>query len=177
MRNRCVAILALLTVLLASFDCGCAAQKEPGRYHSKESESSIKLPDSWETREGVMGTAVIALSPREGATDEFRENVNVVVEELPSGMALEGYIEASLSNMRKLATDYNQVEDGRTTIDGVDASRLVYTHRMGQLDLQCLLYIIVKGRRGYNVTCSALQDTFETHRGRFEEIVATFRFE
>lgn len=155
---------------------GCAP-KEPDRYYNKDEGFSIKLPNEWEKKEGFMGTTIVTWSPQESSADQFRENVNVAVEELPKALSLEEYFQLSLANLSKLMTDFQEHEKGQLSIDNNDAKWLIYSHRMGTVKLKVLVYMLVKGRRGYAIVCSAAPEQFLKYRDKFEEIVQSFKFE
>ena len=157
--------------------CGRKAPPEPRRYCSREKGFSLKLPENWERKEGLMGTTIVALSPKEGPGDGFRENINVYVEDLPKAISVEEYAEITLANMRKIMTDLAEEDKGAVETGGASCYRLVYAHRMGQLDIKVLQYLAVKGRRGYAITCSAAPDSFLDYSDAFEDVVASFRFE
>ena len=53
---------------------------------------SIKYQRDWVKQEGVMGTVVAFLSPKEGTSDIFQENLNIMVQDLSkSPMTLSEY--------------------------------------------------------------------------------------
>ncbi len=155
---------------------GCDS-KEPGRYYNDKENFSIVFPESWERQEGVMGTAVMALSQKEDPTDQFRENVNVVAEPLPRSMAVQEYYQLSASNMSRMMTDFQQVEQGELSLDEKDARWMVSTYRMGTINLKAMAYFLVKERRGFVITCSAAPDQFARYRKTFEQIAESFRLE
>ncbi|MGB2754571.1 MAG: hypothetical protein WBD75_10330 [Phycisphaerae bacterium] len=177
-RIRFVGLAVLGLAFLSASLAGCSSQPpEPGRYYKKAEGFSIRFPAEWEQKENVMGSVVIALSPAEGADDAFRENVNVVVEALPSPMTLDEYFNLSMANLRKLLTEARQPEIADARIGGEAAKQVVYQTTMGQIRVKSMLYVAVKGQRGYAVTCSATPDSFDAYKARFEEIAGTFRFE
>jgi len=137
---------------------------------------SLACPQEWETR-AVMAAAIVLLSPQEGPADTFRENVNVVIEKLPAKMSLNDYQRGSMNTLRRILTDFKIHEQSAVTIGGAEARRLVYSHRMGMVKIKVLVDILVRERRGYSITCSAAPEQFDEFRGRFEEIVQSFRFE
>jgi len=177
-RKRFVGLSVLGLAFLSASLAGCSSgEPEPGRYYKKAEGFSIRFPAEWEQKENVMGTVVIALSPAEGADDPFRENVNVVVEALPSPMTLDEYFNLSRVNLGKLLTEARQPEIADARIGGEAAKRVVYQTTMGQIGVKGMLYVAVKGNRGYALTCSATPDSFDAYKARFEKIAGTFRFE
>jgi len=177
-RIRFVGLAVLGLAFLSASLAGCSSQPpEPGRYYKKQDGFSIRFPAEWEQKENVMGAAVIALSPAEGADDTFRENVNVVVEALPTPMDLERYFDPSMAILKNPLSAGQEPEVSDVALGGEAAKRVVYRMTMGQVAVKSLLYVAVKGRRGYAITCSATPDSFDAYQARFEEIAGTFRFE
>ena len=177
-RKRFVGLSVLGLAFLSASLAGCSSgESEPGRYYKKADGFSIRFPAEWEQKENVMGTVVIALSPAEGEADAFRENVNVVVETLPTPMDLGKYLELSMANLKKLLAVGQAPEVSEATLGGEKAKRVVYQMTMGQISVKSTLYVAVMGRRGYAITCSATPDSFDAYQEPFEKIVETFRFE
>ena len=52
---------------------------------------TIAFPHKWDVPPSGSATGMVALSPQEGAADLFRENVIVVVDDLPEGATLDVY--------------------------------------------------------------------------------------
>ncbi len=169
-------LLSVVLVVVLGVVAGCGTHREPGRYYGDDG-FSICFPEAWEQKEGFMGTTVMATSPMETATDEFRENVNVVLESVPRGTALPDYFSLSLGNMRKMMTDFEKHEEGEATLDGQPAKWMVYSFRMGEVNLKTLVYFTVRGKRAYVITATASPETFDQYRPKFEEIIETWRFE
>ena len=177
-RKRFIALAVLGLAFLAASRAGCSGNSpEPGRNYKKQDGFSIRFPAEWEQKENVMGSVVMALSPAEGEADAFRENVNVMVEALPSKMDLEKYLELSMANLKKLLSAGQEPEVSDTTLGGEKAKRVVCQMTMGQINVKSTVYVAVKGTRGYSLTCSATPDSFDAYKARFEEIAGTFRFE
>jgi len=153
------------------------AAEEPNRYTNKDKGFSITFPADWERKEGQMGTIVLALSPQEGPADQFRENVNVTIEDLPKTLSSDEYVEACLGTLRKVLTDLQEHENSAMNVADAPAKRLIFSHRMDAVKVKAMQCVLVKGTRGYVITCSAAPDQFDTYRPKFDEIVQSFRFE
>jgi len=135
------------------------------------------LPEDWEMKEGLMGTAVISLSPQENSGDQFRENLNVSYEDLPGDMSAEEYFKLSEPAMTKMLTAFQQYENGRVSINEADAKWIIYGHSMGNLNLKVLTYFLVNNGRGYVITCSSTPEQFSNFKKKFQKIADTFQFE
>jgi hypothetical protein len=171
-----VVAVAGLGMALALAGCSGARGKPatPGQYTNQKDRFSIVSPPGWETKEAIMGVAVAFLEPYLGPSDDFRENLNVFVEKLPPSMDLDGYNNVSNANVEKLLTDFQRVQSDPVKLNGQDARRMVYRHRLGVFDLQVLSYLLVKDGRGYAITCSAKADAYKDHEPIFEQACQTF---
>ncbi len=168
----------IFSVFLLMFFGGYVSKTlaESSRYYNKEERFSISFPIDWEKLEGFMGNVVIGRSPLEGPTDRFRENVSVAVDNLSPGVTLEQNFQAGITQLTTL-TDYKEYERGQATIDNTEARWLVYSNRKGQVTVKVLVYSLVKGNRGYAISCNAAPEAFNRYRGQFEEIAKSFQFE
>jgi serine/threonine-protein kinase len=173
------AILATAMVLVSALGLclgGCSSKPtKPGQYTNTKDGFSITAPASWEKAEGKMGMTVVFVEPLAGASDTFRENVNVVVEKLPAGMGLDGYVKACNEALAKMMTNFKEVSSARVKLGENDAQRNVYQHKMGVYDLKVLGYFVVHGGRAYILTCTATVDEYDNHEPAFEDICKTFQ--
>ncbi len=167
MSRKSVMVLAAVVAVVAVI--GASA------YFLLRKDYTLTCPDSWEKKTDYMGTDVIYLSPLEDSNDEFRENVNVIVEKLPSNMGLNQYVDISLKNAGKMLTDYRNLENSAVQLNGLDAQRIVSIYRMGDMRICALSYVIVKGRKAYTITCTALDSTYEKYKQQFEDICGTMK--
>jgi hypothetical protein len=135
---------------------------------------TISFPIGWEQR--VLATGPIALSQPQFPGDTFRENVNVVHEQLPSMMNSMQYAMASLPAMTTQLQAFAIIEQGQV-IPGNPTSGyyIVYQHTMNQR-LQAIAYFQTGVTRGYVVTCTALPHTFEQFRAIFAQVAMTFMY-
>ncbi len=146
----------------------------PGHFASAEKGFSIDFPKDWQKTEGFMGATVVALRPGSGSSDEYRENINVLVEKLSGHWALKEYFDANLESMRKLLTDFKAEEKAAAVVHGVPAERIVYSHRMGTYRLKALVYMMFKNQRGYVITCTSTSDRFAEWEKIFQGTANTF---
>jgi len=160
-------------------------QKKPSlswnKYDSPADGFSIEFPPDWDRREGLVGSVVAAMSPQEGPGDDFRENVNIIVTtKLPGWMGLKEFDDLNMKRMSQTLPGFTVIESGDVTLNGTPAKWHLYSARSpraGEGDNHVLIYMMVKDRRGYVVTCFAKKDTMPRYRRTFERIVSTFRME
>ena len=69
-------------------------------YKNKAHSFSIKYPATWALEENTNGTAVIFYSPQENDLDYFKENVNVVVQDISGNpMNIKDYSKLAVEQM------------------------------------------------------------------------------
>ena len=170
--------ILIMSSLLLMASCDKASDKKTMSGEPfKGTNYSIKFPSNWERKDGFMGCDLMALSPAEGANDNFRENANITLENLPSRISLEKYAELSRENMKKLLSDFEIIEETEANLNGHTFKRFVSTYRMGEIDIKAVLYLTTKDKAGYNITFSASPETYDSYIDEFESIAKTFRFE
>ncbi len=87
-------------------------------------EVELTFPSNWQVTENYSDLVLLmGISPREGANDEFLENVNVAREDA-KGYTLQNYYEANLNAM-KTFSNYQLVSTVDTTINGFDSKKII----------------------------------------------------
>src|SRR5688500_7329913 len=120
-------IKVLLFSLVISFNSlGQTAQKnaEPGIEDSwksiEENGYSIQYPDSWDVdKSGAMGMSFMILSKQTTPQDQFRENVNLIIQDLTGqNINLEKFVELSQDQIKVMFVNLNILENKRMNSGG-----------------------------------------------------------
>jgi hypothetical protein len=144
-------------------------------FEGEKGNYTIEFPENWDVKKDFMGTDVIALSPQEDSSDMFRENVNIISTELDQPMSKEEYFDLNEKSLEQLLKDFKLADKQMTKVDGVDALKLVYTHRMGDVDAKVLQYLFVNDGKAYVITLTASPEEFDSYMSEFESIVNSFK--
>lgn len=134
---------------------------------------SIALPAGWEKKEGYQEASLVGLSPLSGSGDTFRENLNLIVVDLPQPMALATYFDLNITGIKSGLKDYTEYAKGPAVLGGKEARYVVYGHAMRDVTLKVLQYYVVHGNRGYVLTYTAPLAEFDAYRLLFEQNAAT----
>lgn len=142
---------------------------------TKSERYSITYPPTWSLKPKFMGTDTMALSVLEGEGDLFKENINVVVERIRIG-SRKAYSEANLKTMKNQMKGFKIISISEIKLQsGIQATNLVYLHRMsGAASKNRAVFIYEKGV-GYVITASAIESTFNRYNLDFEKVVQSFR--
>jgi hypothetical protein len=92
----------------------------------------IRYPKDWTVqklmdRSGSVTTVALFLSPFDNEQDTSRENINAVVEEMPSPLSMAQYTDLAIGHERALFDDYALLASQDLLVAGLPAHRIAYT--------------------------------------------------
>jgi len=150
--------------------------EEFASYSDSKYGFTLQYPKDWEKQAGAMGSAVLILSPREGDSDTFRENVNVLVQTLPDKMTLDQYTKLSLDQAPKLISRFDLLDQGPTQLAGRPARRVHYRGEQGVFRLEWEQVWSVLEGQAFVLTYTAERARYGTYLRTAEAMFASFRF-
>lgn len=144
--------------------------------HYDREKYAIRFPVDWELdTSGTMGTEFLLFSPVEDEQDRFRENVNLLVEDLyGQAIDLERYVYLSERQIMALATNVRMFESQTIKKGDSEYHHFIYSMRMGILDLKIEQYCFVRDGAAYVLTFTAETDRFDTFRPVGRSILDSF---
>jgi hypothetical protein len=180
MKSTIQIVSALLFFTL--FACG-----QQNDQHTTESDAhwkrysdancEIQYPEEWEVNTaGQMGTSFILLSPLEPENDQFRENVNLLIQDLQGQqLDLDTYVKLSENQVKTLITDGEILESERQKNSNGMHHKLVYNGKQGQLDLRFEQLFWVIDDKAYILTFTSEKEKFAMYRSMSEKIMNSFK--
>lgn len=130
----------------------------------------------WEEKRHQLRSDRMWLSPLEGSSDTFRENLNVTVEDIPAGMMIDEYVRKGMKDLNEMGfsitADYEP-----TRINGCEARVAHIKRKIGDVELAVDSYVVLDGHHAYVISCMATAETYEEYRTKFEEMIETFSIE
>ncbi len=163
----------LLTLSIAT---GLAAQS--GWKDIQKENYKMSYPASYSLDEsGSMGTKFILFSAAEpGKAEDFRENVNLIVQEVgPSEMDLQAIIQSTESSIEKLLSNSKIISSQVKYNHNGEYYELVYTGDMGKLQLQWMQCLYYKNGKLHIVTFTAEANTIANFEEEARKILGTFK--
>lgn len=163
--------LILLTVLLT-------AHISDGQLNQTLSNAqySIQYPDEWSLdQSGQMGMSFGIFSPQKSSNDLFRENINLIEQDLSGyNMDLDQYMELNLSQLKSMIANYELISNRRIAGSN-EYHQLIYNGSQGQFNLTFEQFFWVIGTRAYVLTFTSEQSEFENYRQTAEAILGSFK--
>ncbi len=131
----------------------------------------ITYPSSWELNESAGAASFILLSSQENGNDIFRENVNLVEQDLTGmNLNLEKYTEISLSQVKQLIQNSKLVSSN--TVD--NHQEVIYEGDQANYRLKFLQYYWVIGNKAYVLTFTAQTTNFDKYLETGKRIMNSF---
>lgn len=142
-----------------------------------ESDYSIQYPIDWELNQsGQMGTSFILFSPVSSNQDQFRENVNLLIQDLTEhNLDLDEYVKISEGQIKTLITDGEIIESKRITDSDLNHQKVIYTGKQGIYQLKFEQYYWVVGNKAYILTLTCEENQFNNYQEIGEKILKSFK--
>ncbi|NDC41057.1 MAG: hypothetical protein EBZ77_05830 [Chitinophagia bacterium] len=136
----------------------------------------ISYPPDWELDEsGKYGTKFYIFSPLRGETDEFRENIGLVTEDLGNNKVdLAEYIDISKKNLPKFITNATIQSCVRLVAHGQPYYRLVYIGDQGNYHLKFDAIIYLRHQTAYVVTFVAEKAEYARYKTTVDKMMESF---
>ncbi len=145
------------------------------KYNNKEYKFTLLIPSSWEEEEGVDKTAVIAMSPLRGKADRYRENVTVVVNELPEEVPLVNLFEMNKDEFQKSLAGIYDTDEGDVFAGMIPGRWYSFNSKVREINLKVISAIWVKGKKVYVVTCIGQLEEYPRYQRAFDKALHSLR--
>jgi len=139
---------------------------------------SIQYPADWElSQSGQMGTTFILFSPLSSTQDKFKDNVNLLIQDLSGHkLDLNKYAEISEGQVRTMITNLTLIESKRIKNGSEEFHRMIYTGDQGMFHLKFEQLYWVKNEKAYVLTLTCEEATFSDFKDVGETILSSFIF-
>ena len=134
----------------------------------------IGYPDDWsqQNRDDFFATGVVFFSPLEDDSDQFKERVSILVEDLGE-ISLEQYTEESLAEIKRLS-DPNVGEAQTITIGQESGRKIVYEGSENGSAVRRMQAWSIKDKQAYILTYTAKPESYETYLPTVERMIESF---
>jgi hypothetical protein len=142
-----------------------------------EKEYSISYPADWSLdQSGTMGMSFALLSPLEDNEDTFRENVNLMMQDISHHkLDLNTYTNLSIEQIGTYITDSKILSSERMKKDGLEYQQIIYTGKQGLFYLTFeQRYWVVNGK-AYVLTLTTEEDKFEAFKATGSKVLDSFQ--
>jgi hypothetical protein len=138
---------------------------------------TIQYPSTWELNQSEqMGTSFILFSPLESEKDQFKENVNLLIQDLAGyHVDLNEYTEITEGQIKTMVTNANLSESVRVKNDKGEYHKLIYSGDQGVFHLTYEQYYWVMNDKAFILTFTSEQNKFVQMADTGEKILNSFK--
>jgi hypothetical protein len=160
--------------------CFCAllaiAQKQPVATLEKQL-FKVQYPNKWTIDTSkTMGTEFFIFSPRENSNDQFRENVNLIIQDLSGqNIDLDKYADISKQQINAMANNPKIHESKKVKKGKSEFYKMIYEMTQGTLRLKLEQYYFVTNARAFVLTLATESNKFKNFKPVGEGILDSFR--
>jgi len=139
---------------------------------------SVQYPPNWELNtNGQMGTSFIFFSPLENDKDQFKENVNLLVQDLRgSNIDLNKFVEISEEQVKTMITNSTLEESSRVKSSKHEYHKMIYIGDQSIYRLKFEQYFWIVSQQAYVLTFTCEQTKFSEYKEAGERILNSFSF-
>jgi hypothetical protein len=180
----------IITVFILFAFAGCGnknTKNESSNYSNKEfagwktfteKNYSIQYPPSWELNQsGQMGASFYLFSPLESNKDQFRENVNLLIQDLTGqNIDLDRFVEISEVQVKTMITNTGIFESQKIKNADSEFYKLVYSGDQGIFRLKFEQYCWVINQKAYILTLTCEENKFSDFKENGQNILNSFTF-
>ena len=161
--------LLLLLAVQAAFGQGLSETFSTDVY-------TIRYPEKWILAEDGLGVTFHLVSPKDSESDPFRENVNLINQDLEgTNLDLDGYVKLYEDRIK------NQIKGTITRSERLKSGsfelhKIVYDAKINGFDLKLVQHYQIQNGKAYVLTFTATQADYEKHKLIGQQILNSFRF-
>ncbi len=174
-----IIILVLLCCILIS---GCTEQNsETGEkheagyftYENTQYDFRINYPDSWMKQENYLQNTVVVFSIEPGMTGVLNCSLSITAADTGS-QSIDQIKNSHIENISKFYTNLNISYDNTTTLAGLPAYKLIFTHVQGTYIIKQMETWTVKNNNLYFLTYMSNEDNYANHLQTIEYMINSF---
>lgn len=139
-------------------------------------EYYISYPQNWEIdQSGRYGTSFYLFSQQTSVNDLFKENVNLIIQDL-TGMDIDlaKYTEISENQINKMMKDGTILESRQLSKNGMNYQKMVFTGTQQGLFLKFEQFYFIKNNKAYVLTLTCEAKEFPAYKETGEKILNSF---
>lgn len=141
-----------------------------------ENTYSVQYPENWELNtDKSMGTSFILFTQQTSTDDKFRENVNLIIQNLEGyNLNLDDYVTISEEQINKMVTNGKIIESKRLFKNNSEFQKVIFTGDQGIFNLKFIQYYFIKDEKAFVLTFTSEVTQYEKYKLISDKILASF---
>jgi hypothetical protein len=141
------------------------------------SNYDIAYPSDWKSDTSkTMGTDLILFSSLTDSNDTFRENVNVLVQDLSAyDLTLDQYVQISEKQVKTMITDGKIILNERKAGPRGEFHKMIYTGKQGVFNLKYEQHFWLVNKKAYVLSFTCEESQYVKYQQIREQIMNSFK--
>ncbi len=145
------------------------------------SSTSIKYPTNWSLDENSMaGVSFFLYSPLESNDDNFKENINLMIQDFKDydaeGTTLEEFVQITLAQVETVLSNGELISSATKSKDGKTYQEIVYKGTQNYYNLTWKQHLYVENDKAYILTFTSVQEKYNAYIATADLILESFKF-
>lgn len=136
---------------------------------------SMKYPEDWNVVYRKQGAIAHYLSPQEGRTDSFRENVSLFKSKPLPVALLDDYVDLQVNQLRNSMLDFQLVKRKNMKLDGRKAQQIVFKGNQENMAFQFMQIYAADDKGVYSICFVSEQDVYDDYKKILKKMVRSFK--
>jgi len=138
---------------------------------------SVQYPGSWTIDTSKrLGADVFIFSQKDADTDKFRENVNVMIQDLKGlNITLDKYVDISEEQIRTILTNASIIESKRMNPGSKEYHKLIFTGQQGVYNIETQQFYFLVNEKAFVITLTTEQNQYDKYKESGEAILRSFK--
>jgi hypothetical protein len=182
--TRIVIVLLLGIMLLVGLACGDGGEPEQTptptplsgfiTYTNEVNGFSFSYPDDWQLASDELSAGTDVMFLASVACSDVTTNFNVVSEDLPYSMSVQGYFENGKSYLQAF-TGYTPISDDELTVSGEPSIKHIYTWLLSGQTLKQMQVYLVQDETAWVLTFTTAPNCWSQYEATFNTITDSFQ--
>ena len=183
--SKLLPLLGVIGMLIMLISCGKKSQSAEQIEIPKDWKTlananySIQYPDSFELNtSGEMGLTFILLSKQTSPSDSFRENINLIIQDLTNkNINMDKFVEISEGQIKTMFNNATIIENIRTIKEDSEFHKITFSGTQGQFNLKFVQYYRIVNQKAYVLTFTSEQTQFDHYKEIADKIMNSFKIQ
>lgn len=140
-------------------------------YRSNITGLDFEYPENWETKIGHMDSEILLISPKESKQDPFKENINLVIRNIPQNKSMEQMRNRALDKMKKNLHQFELKKGKNTTVLNKKAQEIIFTAESRGIELKWKQIWVKIEDNAYIITFTSQEEKYQ----KYQPVLERFR--
>ncbi|MEQ8362830.1 MAG: hypothetical protein RH948_08170 [Cyclobacteriaceae bacterium] len=137
----------------------------------------LNYPKDWELNESLPNAEMAVLSELTSEADSFRENVNLLIQDLTgTDIDLDQYVQISENQVRNELVNGRIFYSDRHNVTGSEFHMIIYSGQFGTTNLKLQQHYLIKDKKAYVITLTCAYTEFDNYQKIGAMILGSFQF-